>query len=75
MEIRRDVACWISKATRAQANASVRAPTPTRHPRTNAHACTRARYYIYLLLFHSNNGLMNAAHCYKYIACLVTFLG
>ena len=34
MEIWRLVSCWISKATRLQAHASVRTPTPT-------HACTR----------------------------------
>ena len=38
MAIRRRVACWISKATREQAQASANAPTPTPHALTRARA-------------------------------------
>ena len=58
----RGVACWISKATRAQAQARARESTPTHRD-----AYTRTPPYRnmqYLLLFHGNNGFVNAPHCY-----------
>jgi hypothetical protein len=54
----RRVACWISKATRAQEQASAPAPTSTR---TNAHA---HRNMSDLLYFHSYNSFANAPLCY-----------
>jgi hypothetical protein len=62
MAIWRSVSCWISKATHAQAHASARTPTPT-HARTNALA-HKYRNTQDLLLFHSNNGFMNAPQYY-----------
>ena len=48
------VACRISKVTRVQAQAHSLA-----HPRTPTHALTRRN-----MLFHGNNGFVNAPHCY-----------
>ena len=64
MTIWRHVACWISKATRAQAYARV--PEPTHHTSKHAYACARAhrQNMKYVLLLHSNNGFVNAPHCY-----------
>ena len=64
----RRVACWISKATRAQAHVSVRSPTPT-HPHPHTHAHTHTHKYIRLMLFHANIGFVNAPQ-YS-VACLV----
>ena len=79
MTIRRRVACWISKATSAQACASAPALTPTlRHTHTRARAHTRTHTYTrkhtrpntqkyvigYLLLLHCNNGFVNRPQCY-----------
>ena len=56
------VACWISKATRAQAHARARAPT---HIHTRMHSPTRAHAQKYVTpLFHGNSGFVNAPHCY-----------
>ena len=54
----RRVACWISKATRAQAQDSAPAPTSTR---TNVHA---HRNISDLLHFHSYDDFANAPLCY-----------
>ena len=48
------VACWISKATRAQAHASARAPTPSHNTHTHNHTRaphTRTLMYVILIAF------------------------
>jgi hypothetical protein len=62
MTIRRRVACWIGKATCAQVHSRVR---------TNTHTHTHMRY---LLLFHGNNGFVNAPQCYVIRALSVLFV-
>ena len=64
---------WISKATRASRRtpAPVRPPIQThthmdaRNTHTHAlkHALARAQKYVILLLFHGNNGFMDAPQC------------
>jgi hypothetical protein len=51
---------WISKVTSAQAHACPRAAQRTH---TYIHTHTQTSIY-HLLLFHSNNGFVNACHCY-----------
>ena len=58
MTIWRCVACWIIKATRAQASA--RLPT---HALTHTHTQTH-RNMQHFLLFQCNNGFLNAPQCY-----------
>ena len=69
------VAYSISKPTRAQEHARVRAPT---HPHTHTHTRTDARTHTHALThasantrtevmfiaFHGNNGFENAPECY-----------
>ena len=75
MSIWRRVACWISKATGAQAYAKVRAPPPPphkythTHTRTQAQVRTRTHTHKYLrhskaLIFHGNKGFTTARQCY-----------
>jgi hypothetical protein len=66
MAIWRRVACWISKATRAQAYTSDHAPTHTHmHRSTNAQARTLTNPEICeTLLFQGNNGFVNAPKRY-----------
>jgi hypothetical protein len=67
----RRVACWISKATLAQADASACAPTPTR---TNAYARTRTHTQLCnSLCFSTATIIRDRASLlrYTYIACLV----
>jgi hypothetical protein len=52
MRIWRRVTCWISKATRALAHDRALAAT---------HARIRTQKFV-ILLFHSNNGFVNAPH-------------
>ena len=62
------VACWISKATPAQAH--------FQPLRTHTHTRTRPlthRNVLYLLLFHSNNGYVNAPQCYVVRTLAVSF--
>ena len=60
----RRVACWISKATRAQAHTSA-------HVRSHTHKRARARALVDthihkqdLLLFHGNKSFVNLPQCY-----------
>jgi hypothetical protein len=55
----RRLARWISKATRVQAHFLVCTPT---HAQT--HTTTHTHNMKYLLIFHSNNGFVNASQCY-----------
>ena len=57
MTIRRHVTLWISKATRAKAQASALAAT---HART--HLLTQK--YVTLIAFHGNSGFVNKPQCY-----------
>jgi hypothetical protein len=70
----RRVACWISKATRAQAQASVRAPTPTHIAPANTH--THTQKYVKLIAFPRRHWLCERASMlrYTYIACLVNIV-
>ena len=76
MILRRRFACWISKATCAQADASARVPTSTdtqkhtptptdthTHSPTRHHTHTHRNIY-YVLLFHRNSGYANVSQCY-----------
>jgi hypothetical protein len=78
--ISRRVACWISKATRAQAHARARTLTrlpPPPHPHTRMHlptiARTRAQKYVilYFLLFHGIKDFLNAPQYYVVRTLLV----
>ena len=53
------VAFWISKATRAQAHASIRSPTHTHTQNTHTHT-----QICNTFLFHSNHGFVIAPECY-----------
>ena len=68
MTIWRRVACWTSRATRAQAYARAREPTPKR-----ARAHTHTQKYIILLAFPRQQWFRKRASIlrYAYIACLV----
>ena len=55
-------ACWISRATRAEAHAHAKAPA---HKNTRAHACTNTHKNMScLLLFHGSSGFVNAPDYY-----------
>ena len=75
MAIWRRVACWISKATRAQAQPTARAPT---HARTNAHARTRehTEKYVRLTAFLRQQCFRERATTlrYTYIEIIIFFL-
>ena len=60
------VACWISKTTRAQAHARVRAPTTThalQHPRERAHT----QIYVILMAFPRQQWLRERASMLRYM--------
>ena len=58
----RRVACWIIKATGAQAEAYAHAPSHTQN------------YVILFLRFHYNNGYVNAPQCYVMRTLPVLFI-
>jgi hypothetical protein len=86
MTIQRRVACWFSKATRAQAHAHARAPTAPHthtHISTHEHAhireCARTTHthtqkYVIVLVFPRQHWFCESASLlrYMYSACLVS---
>ena len=70
MTIWRRVACWISKATLAQAHARSSAPT---HARMHTHAPTQK--HVRLIAFPRQQWFRERASVlrYTYIACLLRF--
>jgi hypothetical protein len=71
MAIWRRYKCWIIKATRGQAYASIRAPTPT-PTRTSTHLHTHTHKYVRLTAFTRPKWLQEGASMvsYTYVASL-----
>ena len=65
------VACWTSKAIRAQAHALARTPTHTHPPTTHTH--THTQKYVILIAFPRQQSFCERTLMlrYTYIACLV----
>jgi hypothetical protein len=71
MTICRRVTCWISKATRVQAHASAREPTPIHiwkhaHARTHPHAGTHTQKHVILTAFPRQRYFQERASVLRY---------